>query len=329
MSDILFRVGLVGCGLIGTKRALNLPSCASVTHLFDTNPQQADALARKLKYEVTISPSVNSLLRSDDIDVVFVATTHVNLPLIAKAAIEAKKHVLIEKPGANSLEALQELQKLARLNNVEVHVGFNHRFHPSVLKAKELIDSGKFGKLLWLRARYGHGGRTGYEHEWRAQKSISGGGELIDQGSHLIDLTRFLVGDVSLAFSELQTSFWDMEVEDNAFIALRPNQGGLAWLHASWTEWKNTFSLEIAMSTAKLDLVGLGGSYGPEQLTLFVMQPEMGPPPAEVFSWSTEDNSWSLEIEDFFSALAKRPSRGASIEDAIQVHILMKEIYSQ
>ena len=138
---------------------------------------------------------------------------------------------------------------------------------------------------MFIRARYGHGGRVGYEREWRAQREVSGGGELIDQGIHLIDLTRFLAGDVDLAFGELRTTFWDMDVEDNAFLALRPHAGGFAWLHASWTEWKNLFSLEIMLERAKIEIAGLGGSYGPETLTLFEMLPEMGPPLVHRTQW--------------------------------------------
>ena len=103
---------------------------------------------------------------------------------------------------------------------------------------------------------------------------------------------RSLFGDVDLAFAELRTAFWDMPVEDNAFVALRPRSGGFAWLHASWTEWKNLFSFEVMLERAKIEVNGLGGSYGPERLTLYEMQPEMGPPPATTWEFPPTDLSW-------------------------------------
>ena len=168
--------------------------------------------------------------------------------------------MLIEKPGGRDLAGVAQVAALARERGIEVRVGYNHRFHPSILAAKEMVDSGRHGPILHIRARYGHGGRPGYEKEWRAQREISGGGELIDQGLHLIDLVRFLAGDVDLAFAELRTDFWPMDVEDNAYIALRSRVGAFAWLHASWTEWKNIFSFEIAMRDAKIEVQGLGGT---------------------------------------------------------------------
>jgi predicted dehydrogenase len=328
MSDSSYRIGLVGAGLIGTKRALSLPSNFSLVSIFDTNRQSSHNLAKKLEGSVEIAETIEDLL-SKNLSLVIIATTHNALPKIAKQALKAKSNVLIEKPGANELEPLLELQELATANRLKVCVGFNHRFHPSFLKAKQIIDSGQYGKLLWIRARYGHGGRVGYENEWRAQKSLSGGGELLDQGSHLIDLTRMLIGNVSFVFGEMQTAFWDIEVEDNAYIALRPECGGFAWLHASWTEWKNTFSFEVALERAKIDISGLGGSYGPEKLTLFKMQPEMGPPPSDEWIWHEVDTSWAEELNDVVKALEGKDSLVATLDDAIAVHEIIRKAYKK
>ncbi len=191
-----------------------------------------------------------------------------------------------------------------------------------------MITAGTYGRLLWIRARYGHGGRPGYEREWRADRATSGGGELIDQGSHLIDLVRFLVGDVDLAFAELPTLFWDMAVEDNAFLALRPRSGGLAWLHASWSEWKNMFSMEITLERAKLDINGLGGSYGVEQLTLFEMAPEMGPPFSTTWQWPFSDASWIAEMDDVTRELEGHEAIGASVTDAEAVYRIIEDAYA-
>ena len=158
-------------------------------------------------------------------------------------------------------------------------------------------------------------------------RAVSGGGELIDQGIHLIDLTRFLAGDISLAFAELRTSFWPMGVEDNAFLALRCGSGAFAWLHASWTEWKNLFALEVMLETAKVEISGLGGSYGTETLTLFEMLPEMGPPLVHRQEWASSDESWRLELESFMRAIAGGRSSGASIDDAVAALTIVDEAY--
>jgi predicted dehydrogenase len=254
-----------------------------------------------------------------------VATPHRELPALACAALDAGRDVLVEKPGAADLLGAIAIADAAAANGRVARVGFNHRFHPSLLEARRLIGpdfgaSGAYGTPMFVRARYGHGGRLGYEREWRADAAVSGGGELIDQGIHLIDLTRFLAGDVTLQCSDLRTTFWPMAVEDNAFLALDCASGAFAWLHASWTEWKNLFSLEIMLERAKIEISGLGGSYGVETLTLFEMLPEMGPPGESRRSWGGADESWAHELADVAGAVsgdAAQETCGASIEDAV------------
>jgi predicted dehydrogenase len=327
----IFGVAVVGCGLIGKKRITSLPNNCTLKYVFDVNAENAQTASTLVDHSAIVATSLEVILNDSQVDIVIVATTHKDLIRIATQAAERRKHVLIEKPGALNFEKILEFQRLSSFRDVKVHVGFNHRFHPALIKAKEIVDSKKYGALLWIRARYGHGGRFGYENEWRAKREISGGGELVDQGSHLIDLTRYLIGDVTTAFSEVQTSFWNMEVEDNAFIALRPLAGGVAWLHASWTEWKNLFSFEIALRTAKIDIEGLGGSYGTETLTLYEMQPEMGPPMSSVQRWDQSDASWKMELEDFIRSIQDEEyvPVGATLNDAVEVWKIIEMAYSK
>jgi predicted dehydrogenase len=256
---------------------------------------------------------------------VVVATRHDALTPLSVAALDAGRHVLVEKPAGRALADAELLAGRAAATGHQVRVGFNHRFHPSVRKALQLTADGAHGPLLHVRGRYGHGGRPRYEHEWRASREASGGGELVDQGSHLIDLFRVFAGDAELAFAELRTSFWPMEVEDNAFVALRASGGAFGWLHASWTEWKNLFSLELTYERAKLELTGLGGSYGTERLALYEMRPEMGPPPVIAWEWPGPDTSWADELSDVLGALRGRPAVGASIDDAVAVWRLVDQ----
>ena len=196
------------------------------------------------------------------------------------------------------------------------------------MEARNLIASGRYGDVLSVRARYGHGGRVGYEREWRMNPELSGGGQLLDQGVHLIDLTRCLFGEVSLAFAELRSDYWDGEVEDNAYLGLRVERGGFAWLHASWTEWKNLFSFEITLRDAKLEMAGLGGSYGTERLTLYEMSPEMGPPRTSSWEWPFPDSSWEREMVDVVESVQGGAALGAGIDDGVAVLELVKNAYA-
>ena len=319
-------VAIVGAGLIGGKRAASLPSGVALRAVFDEDHDRARKLAA-LYPGTEAAESLEHALDDPQVGLVIVATPHNQLPLVGIEALHRGRHLLLEKPGAHCLDALLEIQQAAVDTEQRVRVGFNHRFHPSFLRAREIVGSGAHGNVFSIRARYGHGGRPGYEKEWRAQRDISGGGELIDQGLHLIDLVRYLVGDVDLAFAELRTDFWPMDVEDNAYLALRSRTGAFAWLHASWTEWKNLFSFEVSMRDAKLEVQGLGGSYGTERLTSYEMTPEMGPPPATSWEWPQADASWARELADVVRDIEGGPSVGADLGDCIAAFRIVEEAY--
>ena len=210
-----------------------------------------------------------------------------------------------------------------------VKVGFNHRFHPAIRKAHDIFNEGGIGDLMYVRARYGHGGRVGYEQEWRAQPHISGGGELLDQGSHLIDLARWFAGDFQEVSGHVGTFFWPMAVEDNAFLLLKTSSGALAWLHASWTEWKNLFSFEVFGRAGKLQIDGLGGSYGAERLTFHRMLPEMGPPVTQQWDMSAgTDRSWKAEFDQFAMCVEHGDEPMGSLEDALANLKIIERVYA-
>jgi predicted dehydrogenase len=319
-------VAIVGAGLVGTKRATALPAGTELRTIFDPIPERARALADSVPSAVA-AETLASAIDDPSVSLVIVATPHDALAAISAEALQRGRHVLAEKPGAHSVEALVALSELAARMERRVRVGFNHRFHPAIMRTKELVRSQRHGPAFGIRGRYGHGGRLGYEQEWRAQRTASGGGELVDQGLHLIDLVRYLAGEAELAFAELRTDFWPMEVEDNAYFALRCASGAFAWLHASWTEWKNLFSLEVATRTAKIEVSGLGGSYGSERLTTYEMLPEMGPPMTTSWEWPQTDRSWTYELEDVMADLSGRPAIGADIDDAIAAFRIVEAAY--
>jgi predicted dehydrogenase len=263
------------------------------------------------------------------VDVVIVATTNDALTPIAIAAVEAGKHVLVEKPGARTVDEIDQLIAAARAHNRLVRVGFNHRYHPALQAARAVVDAGTLGPLMFIRGRYGHGGRIGYEREWRADPAKSGGGELIDQGVHLIDLAAWFLGPFNDVRGAARTYFWDMPVDDNAFMLLEAAGGQTAFLHVSCTEWKNLFSLEIYGRDGKIAIDGLGGSYGVERFTHYRMLPEMGPPETTIHEYPRGDRSWALEFAEFLDDIRLGRQPAAGLETARDTLSVVKRIYEQ
>jgi predicted dehydrogenase len=235
--------------------------------------------------------------------------------------------VLVEKPAGIRPEALTPVIDAADQAGALVRVGFNHRYHPAFQKARQLVEAGELGELMFLRGRYGHGGRVGYEQEWRADSALSGGGELIDQGVHLIDLARWFLGDFVQVDGFIHTYFWDMPVEDNAFLLLRTVQDQTAFLHASWTEWKNMFSFELYGQDGKLEVNGLGGSYGTERLVFYKMLPQMGPPPTMIWEFPMEDRSWQVEFNEFLEDIRLHRQPSPNLADAKAALQIVAQLY--
>jgi predicted dehydrogenase len=234
---------------------------------------------------------------------------------------------LVEKPAGVSLVEVVTIAEAAERSGAVAKVGFNHRFHPAVRQAYTLASQGAVGDLMFIRARYGHGGRLGYEHEWRCDPRRSGGGELIDQGAHLIDLSAWFLGPMTLEHAAIPTYFWNTTVEDNAFLSLRGATGARAWLHATWTEWKNLFSFEIYGRDGKLAIDGLGGSYGVERLSYYRMGKSLGPPNTTIWEYPGEDRSWAEEMDDFAEAVTNGRRPTGDISDAVDMFRIIDAAY--
>jgi predicted dehydrogenase len=296
-------VGIVGCGLIGHKRAAALGDGDTLIGAHDPIAERAAALVGTHGGHVCAELDELLALRPD---VVVVATTHDQLAPLTLRCLRGGAHVLVEKPAGLGTGQIDELRRAASEVQRRVKVGFNHRFHPGLTELAAEVHSGRHGALMHLRGRYGHGGRPGYDREWRAEPSRSGGGELVDQGMHLLDLTHWLAGPLPLHSALLKTQFWDMPVEDNAALVLGDGSDRTtpwAMLHVTWTEWKNLFSIEVYCRDAKLQVDGLVRSYGPQRLRIYRMSAEMGPPALEERTYGTDDRSWSLEWEHLAAAL--------------------------
>lgn len=321
------NIAIVGCGLVGQKRAGALAEnrlcvCADVVF------ERAQALARHIPGAIATREWREAVTLAD-VEVVIVATVNNRLAEITAAAVEAGKHVLVEKPAARSVRELETVVAASQHKPVVVRVGFNHRYHPALRKARELVDGGAIGGLMYVRGRYGHGGRLGYEKEWRANPHLAGGGELLDQGVHLIDLARWFLGDFVEVDGFAHTYYWDMPVEDNGFLVLKTAQQQTALLHASCTEWKNLFCFEIYGRGGKLQIDGLGGSYGTERLTYYRMLPQMGPPETTIWEYPGPDTSWQVELAEFLDDIRLRRQPAATLADARAALGIVEQVYTQ
>lgn len=323
----MIRYGIIGAGAVGQKRAACLRP-EQLVAVCDTDRDRAENLVARVGHG-RVATCPEELIHHPEVGAVIVSTRHNSLASLALEAIRAGRHVLVEKPAACSAAELGPLIEAERQSGVRVRVGYNHRYHPALQLARRTIDAGSLGPLLFMRGRYGHGGRPGYEKEWRADPEVSGGGELIDQGVHLIDLARWFLGDFPSVRGTTGTYFWAMPVDDNAFIELKTKPGQVAWLHASCTEWKNLFSLEIYGRAGKLQVDGLGGSYGVERLTFFRMKPGMGPPESETHEFPGADSSWKLEMEEFEQDILSGRDPSPGLRDALAVLDIVGEIYRQ
>lgn len=298
--------------------------------VFDTDQTRSKELA--LDHEAKACQSLRELLEEvGEEGVVVIATPHSDLAPSAIEAVGAGCHVLVEKPGGRTLQDVERLAELSANSGRVIKVGFNHRFHPGFTAMRAEVEARSLGGVLFVRATYGHGGRVGYEKEWRFSEKVSGGGELLDQGSHLIDLVRFMTGeDLQLRFSSLSSIYWGGEVEDNAILDLAGCQSGFeALLHASWTEWKNKFLFEVFCERGKLEVSGLGGSYGPEIFTIYDMGETVGPPLIHSTQFPPSDASWIQECRDFEKEVMGGTGVGASASDARAVFEIVERAYKK
>lgn len=319
------NIAIIGAGLIGRKRASAIPKHINLITICDINKQPGETLAAE--FHCKFEKDWKTVIQDKNIQAVFISVTNSNLSIIANQAIKNGKHVLIEKPGGININQLQNTYNAYKKNPVVVMYGYNHRYHPSIQKAKQIIDSQKYGKILFIRAKYGHGGRLGYEKEWRFQKQISGGGELIDQGCHLIDLVNFFCGEMNTSTGYVTNLFWKTKLEDAAFFQLRNKKNQIADLSVTCVEWKNIFCFEIMLQKGKIQIDGLGGSYGREKLTLYSMKSEMGPPDVTEFDFKEEDNSWHDENNIFFNRIIQKDYNDTNIQDALYVMTTIQKLY--
>lgn len=325
-----YKVGIVGYGVVGKRRhdALKKISDFEVVALSDTSFTDE---TKPLGF--SCYSDFKDLINSEEIDVLFISLPNNFAAEATLLSIEKNIHIFCEKPPAKSLNELLPIKNKIESTNLNLMYGFNHRFHLSVLKAKQIIDEKSLGKVINLKGTYGKSKLISFNQtDWRTDREKSGGGILLDQGIHMLDLMNYFSGGFNKVFSIIKNSFWNFDVEDNAFVLMENDKGVVAQLHSSATQWRHTFRLEITLERGSLLLGGIltsSKSYGNETLKIIFSDPDSdkGDPREEVLSFD-EDVSWDHEVISFTDAIRNSDNIvNGSIDQAIEIMDLIEKIY--
>jgi len=317
------RIALVGCGVAGRARADALAQIAGARLIAcaDSKPERAEALSKT--FGCVATADWQAAVAARDVEALIVATATDTHASMAIAAIEAGKHVFCESPIARNPDEAERMLAAANARGAVLAVAATHRFTPAVQKAKQLLDAGAVGDILFLRGWSGEDAWGGVE-TWYADLERSGGGTLMSNGIALVDLARWLIGEFQEAVGYRDTALWPIEpVEDNAFGLFRTDSGRVAFLHSSWTEWKGRREIEIYGSEGYL-LLDLGAG----RLTLGRRASGLAEPQEQIFDFSREpDTSRTLELKDFFEAVRQGREPLASAYDGWRAVQMVHAIY--
>lgn len=322
------RVGIVGLGKMGGIRAATIRQRDDTVLVSATDPNPP---SRGFE-DVRLVGDYHEVIASG-VDAVFVCTPNRFIPDVTVAALDAGKHVFCEKPPGIGLRDVERIMAAERRNpGLVLKVGFNHRYHYGIMEAKKIVDSGKYGKILWVRGVYGKAEAASGPNPWRNDAALAGGGILLDQGIHMLDLFRYFCGEFSEIKSMCTTAFWDGPLEDNAFALLRTDDGRVALLHSSFTQWKHRFTLEIFMHDGYVIVDGMPSSSRSYRDEWIIQGPRgrgfaIGNPPEERTFCNT-DPSWESELAEFVECIRTGCAvRHGSSRDAYETMRLVFGVY--
>ncbi len=325
------RVGIAGYGIVGKRRhaVIKLRSDMRVVAVCDQNLKNQPAPENDLRQ----FPDYIELLK-ENLDVLFVCISNDMAAQVTIAGLEKGLHVFCEKPPGKNLDDIQKVINCERLHpNAILKYGFNHRYHDSVRRALNIVKSKELGRVVNLRGVYGKSQLVtfGQDSDWRVQRKLSGGGILLDQGIHMVDLIRLFAGEFADVHSFISNGYWKHDVEDNAYAILRTKSGVVAMLHSSGTQWRHLFNLEITLEKGTLILSGIlssSKSYGRETLTIARMRDDdRGDPDEETIHYNN-DPSWADEIDEFANAILKeRKVLNGTSDEAFKTMQLVYKIY--
>ena len=325
-----YNIALIGAGRMGARwaKVISESTGCSLALVSDRDA----ALAKRIAglYGADFSADQNAVFDSD-VSAVVIVTPHAFLYPLAKKALLSGKHVFVEKPGSTTADEMRELTRIANDKKLMLIVGFNYRFFDSVRKAKHIVEGGGIGEVVSLRIVHGHPGRPGYEKEWRMQKRLSGGGVLMDQGLHVIDLARWFLGEPATRVNGVTSNFsWKAEVEDAAFVLLETKQKKLASLSVSISEWEPVFSCHITGKKGYIFIPGLGRKYGiGDRFEIGLYDRKTGRLEKRSVPCNPDaDAALSLEFKAFIGALSGENGAESNASDAAEALALIEQVYT-
>lgn len=336
------KFGIIGFGVMGRIRYNTIKSLQN-----HSVKKICDPYVNDLPGDVEKVDNYLDVLNDKDIEAVFICVPNYSISKYVKESLDHGKHVFCEKPpGRNSQEILEMVEAEKRNPQLKLMFGFNHRHHDSMIYAKQVIDSGRLGEVLWMRGRYGKSVNDDFSKTWRAKKSLAGGGIFLDQGIHMLDLFLMMVGDFDEVKAYVSNLFWHLDVEDNVFAIFRNKKGQVASLHSTMTQWKHLFSLEIFLEKGNIGINGLltnSGKYGQEELSIWENR-SMGSESWDAedrriysASWNEEErrtyninSSWENEIKMFINSIENNlPIPVGNSQDAYKLMQLVDKVYEQ
>ena len=322
---------LIGAGRMGTRWASVLANSdrAVLKTIADSGSGKSAKLAASIP-GCTATKNLDDVLKNKNIEAVLIATPHKFLAPITQACLHSGKHVLCEKPGAITAFEITKNLNLAKKMSRVFMVGYNHRFHDGFIKARQIFKKGTIGKITFIRARYGFGGRPGYDKEWRLNKAVSGGGHLLDQGVHMVDLALSFIGKVGNVRGFLSDTFWKSGIEDNAFVLIQGKNKAVASIHVSLTQWKPLHNFEIYGTYGYLSVEGLGRKYGGSEKLVVGRRAENYTDEVKeqlIECNSNADDSLALELREFVSAIRLGRPVVPSASEAYETLKIVEKIY--
>jgi predicted dehydrogenase len=324
------RVGVAGFGSTGQIRRRYIDAHPRMQTVAVCDRTIADPGARN--NGVRMWSDWQQLLE-EDLDVLFVCLWNDIAPTVVMEGLKRGLHVFCEKPPGRTVEDIMRVREVEQANpQLKLKYGFNHRYHESVRDALKIIQSGELGDVVDLRGVYGKSKMIRFDQDWRTKREIAGGGILLDQGIHLVDMMRLFAGDFVDIHAHVSNAFWCHDVEDNAYALMRTADGIVAMLHSSATQWRHRFALDITLKEGALSLSGIlssSRSYGAETLTVVYRGEDDLGDPREVTTRYNDDHSWRDEIEEFARAIiANREIRHGSSLEALKTMQLVYDIYA-
>jgi predicted dehydrogenase len=325
------KVAIIGAGLQARRRApaIFADPGFELAWIVDRNEAKANALAQAVGSKARVSTDWKAAVADPSVAAVVVLTYPDTHAAIAVAAMEAGKDVLCEKPLCRTEDEARTMVDAARKTSRILKCGFNHRFHPAVIEAHKLFKSGKIGKPVFGRGRYGIAGRPGVEKEWRSDPKIVSGGQLMEQGIHLVDLFEWFFGETKRVTGMRAANHWPLPapLEDNGFLLMQNADGVIASVHSSLTQWTNLFEFEVYGEKGSISVSGLGASYGVEQL-IVSEHDATGPFSRKISEFRAEDSSWKSEWSEFARAIADRSRPSGDGQDGWRAMRVVNAAYA-